>query len=488
MPEFDPLTGNYVFSGTSAPGDTVTIISDGAAVGTATVDEAGNWTIAVPADAISGDVSTQVTDAAGNVTFESEPISLGPQPPRINPPSELQVDPATGEAVMPIQGGGFTWTGQGAPGSQVVMIIDGARAGVADVDAEGGWSLAVDLPPGSHTIQLNSLASSGEVLAEGTPFTVVAGEEAAVAQSTPGPEPTEVTAEGADTPAAATEAAGSPSTTVATTVAASNSPTAPAETTVTSVPAATAPGETPAATVVVIGVTTEPPEADASATSGAPVASATAVESTATAAPFGGGGEEAGGGGPETPEGTSQAAGYPVSSPAAPESGYPGAETPPPPIVEEPEQQVTPVGPMTETPVGGATPNQPGTPTATVAAATATPTEASATETGVPTSTATPSAEATTQPDPAQTATTQPTATATFAVATSAATTTATATTTGTVVATTTATIVATALPTATVAPPPTTLPQTGLGAWGVALLGFGLILVVFAARRLRRA
>jgi LPXTG-motif cell wall-anchored protein len=43
-------------------------------------------------------------------------------------------------------------------------------------------------------------------------------------------------------------------------------------------------------------------------------------------------------------------------------------------------------------------------------------------------------------------------------------------------------------LPTATVAPPPTTLPQTGLDAWGVALLGLGLILVVFAARRLRRA
>jgi LPXTG-motif cell wall-anchored protein len=31
-------------------------------------------------------------------------------------------------------------------------------------------------------------------------------------------------------------------------------------------------------------------------------------------------------------------------------------------------------------------------------------------------------------------------------------------------------------------------LPQTGLDAWGFALIGLALILVVFAARRLRRA
>jgi uncharacterized surface protein with fasciclin (FAS1) repeats len=189
-PEFDSVTGNYVFSGMAAPGDTVTITSNGTTVGTATADEAGNWTIAVPAEAVTGDVSLQTTDAAGNVTFETGAISLESRPPSISPPGELQVDPATGEAVMPIQAGSFTWTGQGEPGTRVEVIVDGVSIGAADVDDAGQWSLATELPAGSHSVQLNSLSSSGEVLAEGTPFTVVAREGPAVAESTPAPEPT----------------------------------------------------------------------------------------------------------------------------------------------------------------------------------------------------------------------------------------------------------------------------------------------------------
>jgi uncharacterized surface protein with fasciclin (FAS1) repeats len=191
-PEFDSMTGNYVFSGMAAPGDTVTITANGTPVGTATADEAGNWTIAVPADAVTGDVTLQTTDAAGNVTFESEPIALGSRPPSVNPPGEVQTDPTTGEPVMPVQAGGFTWTGRAEPGARVEMFIDGVSAGVTDVDAEGQWSLAVDLPPGSHTIQLNALASSGELLAEGPAFTVVAGEGVTVAEVTPAPAPTEM--------------------------------------------------------------------------------------------------------------------------------------------------------------------------------------------------------------------------------------------------------------------------------------------------------
>jgi LPXTG-motif cell wall-anchored protein len=43
--------------------------------------------------------------------------------------------------------------------------------------------------------------------------------------------------------------------------------------------------------------------------------------------------------------------------------------------------------------------------------------------------------------------------------------------------------------PTPTATPtPPVVLPETGLDAWGIAAVGAALALVVFGARRLRRA
>ncbi len=91
-PVVDPASGDYVFSGLANPGDNVTVISGGTSLGTATADEAGNWSILVPA-AVAGDVIVQTTDAAGNIIFESAPILLGPTPP---PDGGAPGDTATG--------------------------------------------------------------------------------------------------------------------------------------------------------------------------------------------------------------------------------------------------------------------------------------------------------------------------------------------------------------------------------------------------------
>lgn len=199
-PEFDSLTGNYVFSGMAAPGDTVTITANGTAVGSATADEAGNWTIAVPGNAAVGDIQMNVVDASGNTTAQSVPLKLGGQPPSLSPPGELLMDPETGAASVPVQPGPFTWVGQAEPGASVELLVNGQSAGLATVDAAGQWSLPVELPEGSYTVQLNLLDPSGNLLIAAAPFTVVAG--AATGDVTEGATPAPEATSAAEAPAA----------------------------------------------------------------------------------------------------------------------------------------------------------------------------------------------------------------------------------------------------------------------------------------------
>jgi len=278
--------------------------------------------------------------------------------------------------------------------------------------------------------------------------------------------------------------------------------------TVTAIPAATStPGLTPELTVVIIGVTYEPTAEGGSTTPGAsvttpmPQATATlAPADQATAAPVATGAAVTtatptpGGSGPVPPNPTGTIEGYPPVPPgptgtiegyppATPDAGPPPIDYPAVPTVTPSDSggggigdQATPTGGATETPVGGATPSQPGTPTPTSPSPTEVPTEApttteepAATEPASPTNVPLPPTAAVT---PMASPTLAPTA-----ATTSAATDEASPAATGT----------AAPLPTATPIPP-TTLPQTGLSDWSFAVAGLVLILVIFGARRLRRA
>jgi uncharacterized surface protein with fasciclin (FAS1) repeats len=192
-PGFDALTGSYVFAGTVAPGETIAITANGAVVGTAVADETGNFAIPVAADAISGDVELQTTDAAGNITQQSEPLKLNARPPTLGATADMGVDVESGAVILPTRPEGLTLSGQGEPGTQVELLVDGARGGVAVVDSAGAWSLPIALADGVYTMQLNTLDPGGSLLAGATPLTVVVGAAAI---------PTEVTATpGADTSA-----------------------------------------------------------------------------------------------------------------------------------------------------------------------------------------------------------------------------------------------------------------------------------------------
>ena len=175
-PGFDPVTGDYIFSGTAAPGETVTITSNGMIVGTAIADESGNYAISVPAEAITGEVQMQVVDAAGNITQQSEPLKLNTRPPSLDLSPDLPVDPDSGAVSVPAEPAGIVLNGLGEPGTQVELLVDGVSAGSAVVDGSGAWSLPLNLPAGSYTVQLNTLDPGGALLASATPITITVGE------------------------------------------------------------------------------------------------------------------------------------------------------------------------------------------------------------------------------------------------------------------------------------------------------------------------
>lgn len=188
-PEFDPVTGAYNFSGMAAPGQTVIILANGAAVGTTVADEAGNWSIAVPADTATGDISLQALDAAGNVTLQSEPVKLGLRPPSLDPPGTLLADPNTGETAVPLPAGPSSLAGRGEPGTSVELIVDGESVGMATVNNDGSWSVPVELADGTYTVQLILRDPAGDELTSTAPFTVVAGSAAAGMAAVPTAEP-----------------------------------------------------------------------------------------------------------------------------------------------------------------------------------------------------------------------------------------------------------------------------------------------------------
>ena len=169
---FDALTNSWTLAGVAAPNVTVAVLSDGAPLGTTTADVVGAWSLNVPASAVTGDVIIESIDAVGVTT--RLPVPLGPRPPAIAAPGELSSGP-DGGVLLVVPVGVIGWTGQSAPGTQVEALVDGQEAGVAVVDESGNWSLPLDLPPGDHTVQFNSLDAAGVLLAAGQALTVSAG-------------------------------------------------------------------------------------------------------------------------------------------------------------------------------------------------------------------------------------------------------------------------------------------------------------------------
>ncbi|WAC66772.1 Ig-like domain-containing protein [Agrococcus sp. SL85] len=140
-------------TGTGEPGATVLVVVDGAEVGTAPVDEVGDWSLQLVDALVEGERTIDATqaDPASNASeAASVVVEIDLTPPGA-PVIEAPVDGSVTNETTP------EVSGTGEPGATVLVVVDGAEVGTAPVDDAGAWSL-----------QLVDALAEGERLVEAT--------------------------------------------------------------------------------------------------------------------------------------------------------------------------------------------------------------------------------------------------------------------------------------------------------------------------------
>ncbi|WP_058969107.1 Ig-like domain-containing protein [Type-D symbiont of Plautia stali] len=177
-------------SGSAEPGSTVTV-SDGTTVlGTTTADQDGNWNFTTP-PLTDGDhnITTTVTDPAGNTSPASDPIAVtvDTQPPAA--PGNVQLSNNESGTPVPITNGATNdttpvLTGTGEPGSTVIVSDNGTPLGTATVGTDGTWSFTPTLDAGDHSLTATVTDPAGNVSNPSAPIVVTVDTTAPAAPST----------------------------------------------------------------------------------------------------------------------------------------------------------------------------------------------------------------------------------------------------------------------------------------------------------------
>ncbi len=199
-PSFDIVridpAGSAVIAGRAAPGAEVTVLSDGTAIGRATVDDQGAWalTLDVPLPAGPHALTLQERTTAGQLLASEGSVLMsvperGPAPP-LPPlavltapqqaPRVLQGPPGEGTAKPGHLGlgaldydtqGKLQMSGTAKPDTTVRLYSDNHPIGEARTDKSGRWTLVPGTGPGSeiaegtHQLRLDQVGPNGKVTA-----------------------------------------------------------------------------------------------------------------------------------------------------------------------------------------------------------------------------------------------------------------------------------------------------------------------------------
>ncbi len=181
-----PLLG-----GTGEIGSTITVYDNGNLLGTAVVDETGNWNLPSPTALTEGNHSLTVTatDPAGNTSVPSAayPIVIDTAPPAI--PTLLTVTDDQPGVTGPLVNGQLTndttptLNGRGEVGATIKVFSDGVLVGSTTVDDSGAWSVTptTALTNGPHILTVNQTDPAGNISASTGGFTVNVDASAPVA-------------------------------------------------------------------------------------------------------------------------------------------------------------------------------------------------------------------------------------------------------------------------------------------------------------------
>jgi large repetitive protein len=187
----DNLTGITTPSliGTAQANATITIYRNGVSVGTVVADNTGAWSYTSTTLA-DGTVSftTTSTDAAGNVSSLSDPLSITIDTAAPTVPSQGALAPSSDSGAL---GDNRTndatpsFTGTGDIGSTIKLYEGATLLGSTTVAADGTWSVTSStLTDGAHSVATTSTDAAGNISTLATPTTVTIDTTAPVAPST----------------------------------------------------------------------------------------------------------------------------------------------------------------------------------------------------------------------------------------------------------------------------------------------------------------
>ena len=153
------------YSGTAEANSTVTVIVDGAVVGTTTASASGTWSFTPPAALADGPhtVKATATDAANNTSAESNTnaFTVDTTPPA----APVVLTPASGSTT---NDNTPTYTGTAEANSTVTVNVDGTPVGTTVASASGTWSFtpAAALADGPHTVKATATDAANNTSVE----------------------------------------------------------------------------------------------------------------------------------------------------------------------------------------------------------------------------------------------------------------------------------------------------------------------------------
>ncbi|MHA7847653.1 Ig-like domain-containing protein [Serratia sp. D1N4] len=160
-------------SGTAAPGNIVTVIDNGQAIGSVTADANGKWTFTPETAMKDGNHSLNITatDAAGNVSQPSGNFGIVIDTTVPDSATDIVITDNVGEKTGEVKPGETTddrsptLSGKGEPGGTVTVTDNGKEIGSTVIDENGNWTFTPSEPldNGDHTLSTTVTDPAGNV-------------------------------------------------------------------------------------------------------------------------------------------------------------------------------------------------------------------------------------------------------------------------------------------------------------------------------------
>lgn len=170
-------------NGTGEAGATIRILDNGVEIGSATVDQSGNWrfTPNAPLESNTHLFTAVATDPAGNSGQPSDGFTLNIDAQAPDVPVITSVIDDNNQPTVPVLPGQSTddrqpiLNGTGEPGATITIFDNGTPLGTAQAGENGSWTFPVprNLSEGSHNLTVSATDPAGNTSAVSAPWTIV---------------------------------------------------------------------------------------------------------------------------------------------------------------------------------------------------------------------------------------------------------------------------------------------------------------------------